>query len=350
MTTYACTAASHTIYPVAIQRACAALDEAPVFKGLPDGYLRVVLRLIKKINLAQLTAPIVASRATLARESGRSVETVGRAIAWLEEHKLITRTQKAQPGLRGSSAPITPTRALLAALELRGISGSRGVFSPSSGGVFPPQQPSGYPQATPGLAVKPDVSISLTPEGLQSKETTSSAGSSANPQTTAKTVVVGKYRLPIDLAPLVVKQGLAPTGLMSLMSIARKAGQRLSDVVQVARAWIVGLQGRQVYAYLLTLIRQGKDYRYIRSVQQDEAAMAAAARADAARLVVKANDWLNRKFVCATGGFVTVEPGGWLLFRTPGPTGKLIESSRKLDIDFVRAVERGQVQPHRDVA
>ena len=114
MTTDACTAPSPTIYPVAIQRACAALDESPVFRDLPDGYFRVVLRIIKKINLAQLAAPIVASRTTLARESGRSVEAVGRAIAWLEERKLITRAQKAQPGLRGSCAPITPTRRLLA--------------------------------------------------------------------------------------------------------------------------------------------------------------------------------------------------------------------------------------------
>lgn len=36
------------VYPSLISRACAALDESPVFKDVPDGYLRVILRIVKK--------------------------------------------------------------------------------------------------------------------------------------------------------------------------------------------------------------------------------------------------------------------------------------------------------------
>ena len=82
------------VYPSLISRACATLDESPMFKDAPDGYLRVILRIIKKINLKRLSAPILASRATLAEESGKSVETVHRVVRWLEEHGLVQREQR----------------------------------------------------------------------------------------------------------------------------------------------------------------------------------------------------------------------------------------------------------------
>ena len=100
------------VYPSLISRACATLDESPMFKDAPDGYLRVILRIIKKINLKRLSAPILASRATLAEESGKSVETVHRVVRWLEEHGLVRREQRARPELRGSSSPLIPTAQL----------------------------------------------------------------------------------------------------------------------------------------------------------------------------------------------------------------------------------------------
>ena len=106
------------VYPSLISRACAALDESPVFKDVPDGYLRVILRIVKKINLKRLNSPILASRATLAEESGKSVETVHRVVRWLEERGLVERQQRARPELRGSSSPLLPTKQLLDALLL----------------------------------------------------------------------------------------------------------------------------------------------------------------------------------------------------------------------------------------
>ena len=107
-----------TIYPSGISRAVSAIDEIPAFKALPDGFLRVIVRIVKKINLRSPSNPIVASRNTLAVESGKSVETVHRAIRWLEELGLIERAQKARAGLRGSSSPLMPTHKLLEALLL----------------------------------------------------------------------------------------------------------------------------------------------------------------------------------------------------------------------------------------
>ena len=107
-----------TIYPSGISRVVSAIDEIPAFKELPDGFLRIIVRIVKKINLRSPSNPIVASRNTLAEESGKSVETVHRAIRWLEEHGLIARDQKSRAGFRGSSSPLVPTPMLLEALLL----------------------------------------------------------------------------------------------------------------------------------------------------------------------------------------------------------------------------------------
>lgn len=78
-----------------------------------------MLRLVKKINLVKPGSPIFARRETLAREAGKSVETVGRALRWLENAGLIQREQEeARPGLRGSEAHIYPTDRLIQALGI----------------------------------------------------------------------------------------------------------------------------------------------------------------------------------------------------------------------------------------
>ena len=314
-----------TIYPGVISRAVAALDESPDFRGMPDSFFRVVIRLIKKINIAMPTTPIIVPRKTLAAESGHSVETVGRALTWLDKHGFITRHQIAQPGLKGSRAPITPTPALLKALSF-------GQVEPRINN----------PQGNNRLGADTDGSRSLGLVNLQSlQETSPAAGSPAK----AKSVVVGNFRLPADLSHLVVEQELEPTGLLSLMKLAKQAGQRLSDIVAVAKDWIAELKGREVYAYLLTLIKQGKDFRYLRAVAEDEAVMGAAARANEVRLAQKAIDWLGRVFATSDGaGTIAVEPGGWLRIRRPAVYGATQDSTRRIDVEFMQLVERGELR------
>ncbi|WP_145995325.1 hypothetical protein [Macromonas bipunctata] len=116
------TLVEHVLYPSLIHRACSLLDEWDFLKKQPDGFFRVILRIVKKINLKRPHAAVFAKRATLAIESGQSVQTVNRAIRWLEAEGFITRTKKAHPGLRGSSSPLVPTPKFLTLLMLDPVS------------------------------------------------------------------------------------------------------------------------------------------------------------------------------------------------------------------------------------
>ncbi len=209
------------VYPSLISRACAALDESPVFKDVPDGYLRVILRIVKKINLKRLNSPILASRATLAKESGKSVETVHRVVRWLEERGLVEREQRARPELRGSSSPrahkATPGRS--AAVEKRHVQ----VWT----------------KHTPNTGAKAST-------GKPSSVSNKSPDRAANQETPFEFERVGKVRLPRDLAWLVKEQGMNCSGVLHLMKLAGQAKQRLSTVVVATRRYLEGLHGREL--------------------------------------------------------------------------------------------------------
>ena len=232
-----------TIYPSHIARACASLDESPQFKSMPDGYFRVLLRIIKKINLSSPFSPIFARRSVIAEESGKSIETVHRVIKWLEDQGLIEREQKARAGLRGSSSPLVPTKKLLEALLLS--------QAPQERAAMKHQQHSKHHD--------------------QVRQNQSSF------------VRVGKATIPADIAWLSTRNGLAPTGVLKLMSIAKKAKQRLSDVVAATAQYLEGLSGRALYAYIKALLSKDKDYRHV--------AQQAATEAETER----ANDYLKEK-------------------------------------------------------
>lgn len=116
------TLVEHVLYPSLIHRACSILDEWDFLREQPACFIRVIFRIVKKVNLKRPNAAVFARRATLAKESGQSVETVNRAIKWLEAEGFITRTKKAHPGLRGSSSPLVPTPKFLTLLMLDPVS------------------------------------------------------------------------------------------------------------------------------------------------------------------------------------------------------------------------------------
>lgn len=116
------TLVEHVLYPSLINRACSILDEWDFLREQPACFIRVIFRIVKKVNLKLPNAAVFARRATLAKESGQSVETVNRAIKWLEAEGFITRTKKAHPGLRGSSSPLVPTPKFLTLLMLDPVS------------------------------------------------------------------------------------------------------------------------------------------------------------------------------------------------------------------------------------
>lgn len=223
------------VYPSLISRACAALDESQAFKDVPDGYLRVILRIVKKINLKRLDSPIVASRAKLAEESGKSVETVHRVVRWLEERGLVEREQRARPELRGSSSPLVPTKRLLDALLLsEEARASVKEVHQAKGAKAPLREPE----------------IVANRDGTQPKIQKSAFER------------VGNVRLPSDLVWLVKEQGMNCSGVLHLMKLASDAKQRLSTVVAATRKYLQVLQGRELYAYIRGLLSKGKDFGY----------------------------------------------------------------------------------------
>lgn len=314
-------------YPSAIARACSALDEAAAFKDMPDGYFRVVVRIVKKINLARLSAPIVASRSTLAEESGKSVETVGRVVKWLEDRGMIMRHQKARVGLRGSSSPIIPQRAFLDALLLTSDVSNKSerkkakVIHEATEAGFPVEQ--SYPQ---GLAVCADGSKSTNqeqPKGIQPQR--------------GNFVRVGDVSLPSDLVWLVRNQGLKATGVLLLMRLAKKSNQRLSDVVAVTRKYLLALRGKALFAYIRALLLKDRDYGW--QVKEETKSMQDALKQQ--RLQQKSEALCGRRFMTRNGNiFVTVEKNGILTEIRNG-----VVAGRPMDEAFLDALEDGKLLP-----
>lgn len=309
------------VYPGAIARACASLDESPIFRDTPDGYLRVIIRIIKKINLSRLNAPIVASRSTLATESGKSIETVGRAIKWLEDKGLIERTQKARAGLRGSSSPLIPTTELLKALLLNGYK-PRSETTPAAESVGN----ASYPQIQPESAVKPDASKSVEYNNL-------SENSSRKRDSFTK---IDGLTIPSDLAWM-TKNGLKPSGVLSLMKQAKLAKQRLSDVVAVAQQYLRPLHGRALYAYVRALLSKDRDYTYIRNKSTQEAQE----HAQEERVSFKATEMVGRHFRNQddTAHYIVQESG--LVLELRGET----RLCRRFDEGFLLAIENRRLLP-----
>jgi DNA-binding transcriptional regulator YhcF (GntR family) len=297
------------VYPSLISRACAALDESPVFKDVPDGYLRVILRIVKKINLKRLNSPILASRATLAEESGKSVETVHRVVRWLEERGLVEREQRARPELRGSSSPLMPTKQLLDALLLsEAARASVDEAHPNTGAKASTAKPTSVANKSPARAASPAAAFER----------------------------VGKVRLPSDLAWLVKEQGMNCSGVLHLMKLAGQAKQRLSTVVAATRKYLEGLEGRELYAYIRALLGKGKDFGYRATEETREAAE------------LEEREYLKQKAQALAGR--TFQNRDQRLVVTVDESGILIEmrngqrAARPFCRSFVEAIEAGRLR------
>ncbi len=295
-----------TVYPSLIARACSALDESPLFRDMPDGYLRVIFRIIKKINLIRLNSPIIASRGTLAKESGKSVETVHRVIKWLEERDLIARTQKARAGLRGSSSPLIPTSKLLDALLL-----TNNTHAGKPPAVTLPTRP--VPQ-TPSIPTATDKR--------------------------AQFVTLGKLKLPSDLAWLVQKQGMQATGVLQLMKLAKQLKQRLSDVVGATKKYLESLKGRELYAYLRALLNTNKDF----GQRAEETASNEFLQQQKTYLQEKATAFSGRTFQSRDAKLlVTVDESGMLMEEREGR-----RAARPMCQSFLDAIAAGRLLACRD--
>lgn len=312
------------IYPAAIARACSALDESEILRDMPDGFFRVLVRIVKKINLARLDAPIVASRGTLAAESGKSIETVGRAVKWLEDHGLVQRSQKARAGLRGSSSPLVPTPALLDALLLTNAPPSprekESAARAHATGVS-------YPQASALIPVNPDASISGGVHNSLSENNRNGLF-----------VKMENKTIPADLAWLVHK-GMRATGVLALMKQAKEMKQRLSDVVAVAKKYIAPLPVAAMFGYLKAMLGQNKDYSSVHHTEVTKATNEAKLK----YLAIKSEALQGRQFTTRKGDvLVVVEESGLLTEIRNG-----IRVCRRMDQNFLDAIEAARLIPAR---
>lgn len=285
-----------TIYPASIARAISAIDEVAAFKDMPDGFIRVMVRIIKKIDLRNPTKAIVASRLTLAEEAGKSVETVHRCMRWLEEQGFIERSQKARSGLRGSSSPITPTPALLEALL-------------------------------------------LTADAKQRIEKARHVAP-AQPSSKRKDFIrVQGMTLPKDLSWLALDGQMPATAVLKLMSMAREQKQRLTDVVEATKGYLIDLKGKALFCYLRKLIRKGQDFKQ-RAAETKEAQQE---QQEVERVKRKSAELVGRSFKTPDASvLITVEEGGVLREEQGRKVTYCNMSTRFLD-----AIDAGRLLPAR---
>lgn len=370
-----------TLYPSLINRACAVLDERPDVRNQPEGYLRVILRIVKKINLATPMSPIFAKRSTLATESGRSIETVHRTIKWLESEGLIERKQKAHPGRRGSSSPLVPTMKFLRELLLDPESIARS-YQECEDYIGKKQQARAEKNACKPTASHETVSADMpadtsvtadmyfaapteTPQPDQAStveavvqdlsstttvETVPVAAEQPAPKTSAQRqaerdhnrgfVKLENMKIPQDLAWLVNDLDMRATGVLQLMSMAKQAKQRLSDVVAATGKYLQDLPGREAYAYIKSLLKKGQDFAYKVRATND----ANEEEQERAYLAQKAEAMAGRSFANREGNLiVTVEANGMLTLERDGQ-----RAAKRIDRKFLDAIDAGRLVAHRE--
>ena len=264
-----------------------------MFKELPDGFLRVIVRIIKKINLRSPKNPVVASRNTLADESGKSVETVHRCIRWLEEHGLIERAQKARAGLRGSSSPLVPTHKLLEALML-----------------------------TPEAEAQLKKSKHVAP---------------ASPAPARDFVRVNGFTLPTDLAWIAQQGGISASAVLMLMRMAKQSKQKLSDVVAATKQYLEPLKGRSLFSYLRKLLLKGQDF----SLQAKEHKAQHIEDQVQMHLTHKAQDMVGHKFQNRDGTMQVEVDASGMLRETRNGTSVM----RLFTENFLDALAAGRLIP-----
>lgn len=307
-------------YPMAIMRACAAIEEISIFQDMPDSYFTPMLRLVKKLSVSSPFQPIYAKRETLAKESRKSTETIGRLLRWLEDRELITRNQKARPGLRGSTSHIQPTQKLI---TLLGLDGKNTGSACSTGG---------------SISAKQNINLKKQSEEI---------GFSKNSDKTADPTLIKRQflfvdgkKIPVDLVWIVKEGNLRATGVLQLMKLAKDSGKRLSDVVQITRKYLNPLKGRALYAYIRSLLLQNKDYGYLIRSENDIETKQQQLIQQKELLARKASEWIGRRFKSLDGSMsYTVDRYSFVEWECNGKRG-----SQPLSMKFIEDVMEGKLR------
>lgn len=311
-------------YPYAIVRACSELPYTSAFLEMPDGFLRIVLKIVQKINLRNPFSEIFASRQTLAVESGKSLDSVHRAISWLEKQNLIERERVARAGLRGSRSPLVPTQQMLFALGLVDAHGKASVKPMPVGASVKDQAHQAAPDHTGQI---PTTTVS-PPHQQGYVEASSRVGQ--------EYTRVGPVCLPSDLVWMCSK-GVTPFGVLGLMKHAKQAGQRLSDVVKACHKYLGGLKSNELFAYIKALLLSGRDFST--GIREEEKHLSEMREKEYLR--EKAEIYEGKRFISKKSGKVFQIESGAVRETGGGRTGLAPFTQAFLD-----AVEAGKLVPY----
>lgn len=247
------TIAAAPTYPWVICNAVTRVFDVEELRKLHDSAIKLLVSLIKKVDKNNGTSPIFARRETLAKDIGRSVETVYRGLRILEESGLIEEREQSQDatGRLADSVITLSTRAceLLQLPVRQGTSRCRVAPSVTSG------RPTVY---------------RLDSQFFEDQSSESAEERVAQKQE-RQSIRVGKFWIPADLG-LLIDRNVVATAVLALMKRAKVAGKRLSDVVQCVANRVVSLdlRAKKLYAYLLAAIEGSRDYsRDATTLRQD---------------------------------------------------------------------------------
>lgn len=320
-------------YPWVICHAVALVDDLPVFRSLPDSYCQVLRRLIKKVGKDDGQRSIFAKRQTLASETGKSVETVYRALREFETKGWIEQREKrAREGLIGSDSEIVFTKTLCDLLAL-----------PYEGKKLPTRSRSSVSadRSNKAIVISSIQSSSKKHPSEISEQKNSKRIAQSMADANPEVVRVDGKSVPKDLAWLVLQQGLSLSGLFALMKLARAHGKKLSDVVSCVSKHLEKLQGRGLFAYLNKLVLLERDFAW-EVKERAAAANEQSQQAENKRRMDKASEKLHGQwFMSRKSGAIFEVDGCWVRMISFDESGRIRNGTKPMAIAFIDAIEAG---------
>ncbi|MEN7527700.1 MULTISPECIES: helix-turn-helix domain-containing protein [unclassified Cupriavidus] len=250
--------------PSRVMKAIALAYESRFFNDLSITTRQVLAALIRfSLNDKNMHQLAYVKKETLARHVGVSEATVYRALSTLEGQGLIEREKQLRTRMKLQNiGRIRFTLKLLGALGFLQRTFEHAVAQHRDNAVVA----GASSRTSDNLTEKSFKSMTYKPPSIGSKE----AEKNLSERKHAFKTINGKA-VPSDLAWLAERNALAVTAIFKLMKAARAAGKRLSDVVAVTKHALQKLQGKELYAYLSSLLSKDVDFTFIAKEHADMA-------------------------------------------------------------------------------
>lgn len=287
--------------------------------NLSESHRRVLACLIRfGVNLNDPSRSIFIKKSSIALKIGVNEATVYRGLSALETAGIIERDDQ---GRKGRAIKAIATIRLTASALVR-----FGFFAA-------PRQSTGAPQAEARHHgdLAPVQDVNNAPKQSSSKK---------QPSQGPFCKIDGKT-VPSDLVWLHAQNGLSLSGIFKLMANAKKAGTKLSHVVTHCAHSLNALSGRELFAYLSSVIVQPIDFERIAHAKREQAQAREEARAESERLeaqLCRLSAVRGRSFADPHGRIWTVEDTSFVV-RADGRIGSV---PFKLAREAVAAITDGQ--------